>query len=66
MRGGLPIAARGNNSLGLQHTSEGHRFSLFFFFFFLYHFIVRQVEPMMDFTCFTLKAGGKGDAAQGR
>ena len=37
-----------------------------FFFFFLYHFIVRQVEPMMDFTCFTLKAGGKGDAAQGR
>ena len=25
---GLPIAARGNNSLGLQHTSEGHRFFL--------------------------------------
>ena len=31
-----------------------------------YHFIVHQVEPMMDFTCFTLKTGGQGDAAQGR
>ena len=44
------------------HDSIHHTAWIFFFF----HFIVRQVEPMMDFTCFTLKAGGKGDAAQGR
>ena len=48
-----------------RSKDEAGRFPVAFFILF-YHFIVHQVEPMMDFTCFTLKAGGKGDAAQGR